>query len=117
MFYFHCAATSVPIVALSSLSATSATTTWSAPPEFSLPVSHYSLTLEQALGSDQIYCQNISFEEQTLITDDLAASFSNLEEFSSYILTVVAFFKGDSHLMNSSTLHFTTLRTGIEQNH
>ena len=91
-------------------SATSVTISWTRP-EFSLP--EYSVSLTQVTGSEQALCPLV-MDYRTAVTTGSSISFSGLEEFSTYSITVTATFNDDmGHFINTSGItNFTTLRNG-----
>ena len=90
--------------------ATSVTISWTRP-EFSLP--EYSVSLTRVTGSEQALCPSV-MDNRTAVTTGSSMSFSGLEEFSTYSITVIATFSdGMGHFINTSDItNFTTLSNG-----
>ena len=97
-----------PIITSSSITATSVTITWSQP-EGSLAADDYTISLQRLTGSNRQLCPTITDSRQMTITT-ISTSFTNLQEFSIYTITVTARVFGVSR---TSTPHeFITISTG-----
>ena len=77
-----------PTITSSSITATSVTITWSQP-EGSLAADDYTISLERLTDSDRQLCPTITDSRQMTITTT-SMSFTNLQEFSIYTVTVTA---------------------------
>ena len=97
-----------PTITSSSITATSVTITWSQLVG-SLAADDYTISLERLNGSNRQLCPTITDSRQ-MTTNTTSMSFTNLQEFSIYIVTVT----GRLYCMSrTSTLHeFTTASTG-----
>ena len=103
-----------PAVALSTFDATSVTITWTQP-EFSLPVAQY--TVQISRSSDQMFCPSFLEDDQSTTTSpsDRNTTFTGLQEFSQYNVTVTANFTPVFDLTSpvaSGSIMFTTLSSG-----
>jgi hypothetical protein len=88
------AVATLPNVTLSSTT-TSLNISWTRQ-EFSLPILEYTVSLTRVTGASQVLCP--SLEERRLIsTTETFVSFTNLQEFSTYIVTVNATFNRTAH--------------------
>ena len=97
-----------PTITSSSITATSATITWSQP-EGSLAADNYTISLQRLTGSNRQLCPTITDNRQ-MTTTTTSISFTNLQEFSIYTVTVTARVFGMSR---TSTPHeFTSISTG-----
>ena len=96
-----------PTITSSSITATSATITWSQP-EGSLAADDYIISLQRLTGSNRQLCPTITDNRQMTITTT-SLSFTNLQEFSIYTVTVTARAFGTP---TTSTHEFTTTSTG-----
>ena len=96
-----------PTITSSSITATSVTITWSQP-EGSLAADDYTISLQRLTGSNRQLCPTITDNRQMTITTT-SMSFTNLHEFSIYIVTVAARVFSVSRM---STHEFTTTSAG-----
>ena len=97
-----------PTITSSSITATSVTITWSQS-EGSLAADDYTISLQRLTGNNRQLCPTITDSRQMTITTT-SMSFTNLQEFSIYTVTVTARAFGMS---KTSTPHeFTTTSTG-----
>ena len=92
-------------------SATSVIISWTRP-EFSLP--EYSVSLTRVTGSEQALCPSVMDNRTAAVTTGSSLSFSGLEEFSTYNITVIATFNDSvGYFINTSDItNFTTLSHG-----
>ena len=96
---------------MSSLTATSATVSWTQP-TLSLPVVQYLVTLSRVLGG-QVLCPSVEDSILAVTTNDAAMVFTDLEEFSNYSVTVTAMFVVSGVPTNrSAEVAFITLSAG-----
>ena len=81
-------------------------------PNFSLQIAHYNISLQRTTGNSQTLCPSVEDSRNFLITIN-STSFTDLEEFSSYRVTVTALYDvfGVTR-MASSNEGFTTLSAG-----
>ena len=101
-----------PTIVVLSLSATSASLSWSQP-QFSLPVVEYTVSLTRVTGSGQTLCPSLEDNGPAVATTGNSISFTDLEEFSSYRVTVTAVYDAFGVTrMASSNEGFTTLSAG-----
>ena len=102
----------LPVVNISSLTATSAYISWTQPvSEYSLPVVQYTVSLTRVTGSGQVLCPSISDQRPVVITNGTSTSFTGLEEFSVYTVIVNAIFnKFDAQ--RTVDMNFTSLSHG-----
>ena len=96
-----------PTIIISLSLTTSATITWSQP-EGSLAADDYTISLQRLTGNNQQLCPTVTDSRQMTITTT-SMSFTNLQEFSIYTVTVTARAFGTPRI---STHEFTTLPTG-----
>ena len=87
-------------------------TSWTQP-ELSLPVVEYMISLTRVTGSGQTLCPSLEDNRPTVTTTGNSMSFTELEEFSSYRVTVTAVYDAFGVTrMESSNEGFTTLSAG-----
>ena len=93
--------------------AISVSLSWSQP-ELSLPVIEYTVSLTRVTGSGQTLCLSLEENRPAVTATGNSMSFTELEEFSSYRVTVTAVYDafGETR-MASSNEEFTTLSAGI----
>ena len=97
-----------PTITSSSITATSVTITWSQP-EGSLAADDYTISLQRLTGNSRQLCPTITDSRQ-MTTTTTSMSFTNLQEFSIYTVTVTARAFGTPR---TSTPHeFTSISTG-----
>ena len=97
------------MVASSSLTATSVDISWTQP-DFSLPVVEYRILLTRVTGNGQALCTG---SRPAVTTTDTSMSFTGLEEFSTYTVTITAKFNPFGELILAmSSRSFTTLSVG-----
>ena len=97
-------------ITISSLTATSVTISWTQP-DFSLPGITMSLT--RVTGSGQALCTQVMDNNRTTTTDT-SMSFTGLEEFSNYTVTVTTTFNvSGSNMTEVTDLIFTTPSAGM----
>ena len=103
-------------ITTSLLTATSATISWSPQPaQFRLPVVEYTVSLTRVTGSGQTLCPQVMDSRSAVITTDTSMSFTGLEEFSTYIVTVTTTFNVfGSNIDVASDMMFTTLSAGMD---
>ena len=103
-------------VTTSSLTATSVTISWSPQPaQFHLPVVEYTVSLTRVTGSDQAICTQFMDSRPAVTTTDTSMSFTDLEEFSTYTVTVTTTFNVFGSNMNlASDMMFTTPSAGMD---
>ena len=101
-------------VTISSLTATSVTISWSPQPaQFHLPVVEYTVSLTRVTGSSQTLCTQVMDTKQAVTTTNTSMSFTGLEEFSTYTVTVTTTFNVfGSNMDVASDMMFTTTRAG-----
>ena len=92
--------------------ATSVTITWTQP-EFSLPVLNYTVSLTRVTGSDQVLCPSVMDTRPPVTTMATVTSmlFTDLQEFSTYTVTVTARFN-TTVAQRPTSMEFTTLSAG-----
>jgi hypothetical protein len=95
-----------PVVIISSLAATSVTVSWSLPDYL---VANYSVSIARVTGSGQVLCLDNVNEKPAIETSENSISFTGLEEFSIYMVTVSATF-GNTTTRNKT---FTSLSAGM----
>ena len=102
-------------ISISSLTSTSADILWfPPPPEFLLPVAEYTVSLKRVTGSGQALCTQVMDSRPAVTTTDTSMSLSDLEEFSTYTVTVTATFNVfGSNMDVASDMMFTTPRAGM----
>ena len=102
------------VVTTSSLTATSVTISWSPQPaQFHLPVVKYTVSLTRVTGNGQALCTRSSYGQQT--TTDTSMSFTGLEEFSTYTVTVTTTFNvSGSNMDVVSDMMFITQSAGMD---
>ena len=103
------------IVNTSSLTATSVTISWSPQPaQFHLPVVEYTVSLTRVTGSGQTLCTQVMDSRPEVATTDTLMSFTDLEEFGTYSVTVTTTFNVfGSNMDVASDMMFTTSSTGM----
>ena len=103
------------IVIISSLTATSVTISWSPQPAlFRLPVVEYTVSLTRVTGSGQALCTQVVDSRPVVATTDTSMTFTGLEEFSTYTVTVITTFNVfGSNMDVVSDRTFTTLSAGM----
>jgi len=103
-----------PVITLSSpLTATSVTISWTQP-EFSLPVVEYTVSLTRVTGSGQALCPSVMDNRPAVATTGNSMSFTGLEEFSTYTITVTATLDAFGvTALRTSRMEFTTLRGSL----
>ena len=103
-----------PVISTLSATATSVTITWTQP-EFSLPVTDYSITV--TLRSTQTLCLSYKEQDQTTTTqpDNMSIILIGLQEFSNYRVTITANFNqfGYTCLGSAASMDFTTTSAGM----
>ena len=98
-----------PTITASVQSATSATISW-ALQMFSLPVNQYMYSLSRRT------CDNVPDERSSVTTNDLSVTFTDLQEFSNYRLTLTAVFDAfDTEVTAVAMEDFMTLTAGEYQ--
>ena len=78
-----------PSISTSSLTATSVTVSWTQPPFSFTPVG-YVVTLTRVMGSGQALCTTVEDSRTPVSTSATSLDFTDLEEFSTYAVTVTA---------------------------
>ena len=102
------------IVTILSLTATSVTISWSLP-AFSLPVVEYTVSLTRVTGGGQALCTANMDSRPAVTTTDTSMSFTGLEEFSTYTVTVTTTFNVfGSNMDVASDMMFTTPSAGMD---
>ena len=102
-----------PTINVLSRTATSAIISWTQP-EFVLPVTRYTVSLTRVTGSGQALCPSVVDNRPAVLTTGNSMSFTGLEEFSTYTVTVTAVYDAfGATAMESSSERFTTLSAGI----
>ena len=102
-----------PDISIQSLASTSATVFCSQPPFSFTPVG-YTITLTRVTGIGQVLCGNIMDNRTTIISSNVK-QFPELEEFSTYRVTVIAVF-GINFGISATALasaNFTTPGAGM----
>ena len=104
------------IVTISSLTATSVTISWSPQPaQFHLPVVEYTVSLTRVTGNGQALCTGVMDSRPAVTTTVTSMSFTGLEEFSIYAVTVTTTFNVfGSNMDVASDMMFTTPSASIE---
>ena len=110
--YYYYAGILLPVVSIPSLTATSVTVSWTQP-EFSLPVVQYTVSLTQVTGSGQVLCPSNSDQRPAVITNSTSTSFTGLEEFSVYVVTITTIAFSEFAPPSIVRMDFTTLSHGI----
>ena len=102
-------------ITTSSLTATSVTISWSPQPaQFHLPVVEYTVSLTRVNGSGQVLCVEYMDRKPAVTTTDTSMSFTDLEEFSTYTVTVTTTFNVfGSNMDVASDMMFTTSSAGM----
>ena len=99
-------------VTSSSLNATSVNISWSLP-EFHLPVVEYTVSQTRVTGSGQALCAQDIKSRSAVTTTDTSMSFTGLEEFSTYTVTVnTTFDVFGSNMTEVAEMMFTTSSAG-----
>ena len=103
------------IVTTSSLTATSVTISWSPQPaQFHLPVVEYTVSLTRVTGSGQALCAEDIDSRPAVTTTATSMPFIDLEEFSTYTVTVNTIFNVfGSNMTEVAEMVFTTLSAGM----
>ena len=107
------------IVTTLSLTATSVTISWSPQPaQFRLPVVGYTVSLTRVIaGSGQALCIQVTDNRSPVTTTNTSIAFTDLEDFSTYTVTVTTTFNVfGSNMDVASDMVFTTPSTGINCN-
>ena len=104
------------IVNTSSLTATSATISWSPQPaQFRLPVVEYTVSLTRVTGSGQALCTPVVDSSPVMTTTDTSITFTDLEEFIAYRVTVTTTFNvSGSNMDIASDMMFITQSAGMD---
>ena len=104
------------VVTTSSLTATSVTISWSPQPaQFRLPVVKYTVSLTRVTGNGQALCTPVMDSRPAVTTTDTSLSFTGLEEFSTYTVTVTTtFIVSGSNMDVASDRMFITQSAGID---
>ena len=99
----------------SSPTATSVTISWSPQPaQFRLPVVEYTVSLTRVTGSGQALCDEDMDSRSAVTTIDTSMSFTGLEEFSTYTVTVNTTFNVFGNNMTEvAEIMFTTPSAGM----
>ena len=101
------------IITTSSHTATSVTISLSLP-VFSLSVVEYTVSLTRVTGNGQELCTGFMDSRPAVTTTDTSISFTGLEEFSTYTVTVTTTFNVfDSTMDVASDMMFTTSSAGM----
>ena len=102
-------------ITISSLNVTSVTISWSPQPaQFRLPVVEYTVSLTRVTGSGQALCTQVMDSRSAVTTTDTSMSFTGLEEFSTYTVTVTTTFNVfGSNMDVVSEMMFTTPSAGM----
>ena len=102
-------------ITTSSLTATSVTISWSPQPaQFRLPVVEYTVSLTRVTGRGQAFCPQVMDSRSAVTTTDTSMSFTGLEEFSTYTITVTTTFNVfGSNMTEVAEMMFTTSSAGI----
>ena len=80
----------------------------------SLPVDHYGVSLTLVTGSDQALCSSVVDNKAAVTITGNSTTFSDLEEFSTYNITVDATFNtGFGLISTSGSTVFTTISDGM----
>ena len=104
-------------VTTSSLTAISVNISWSPQPaQFRLPVVGYTVSLTRVTGNDQELCEGPTDSRLAAdTTTDTSMSFTGLEEFSTYTVTVTTTFNVfGSNMDVASDMMFTTPSAGMD---
>ena len=103
------------IITALSLTATSVTISWSPQPaQFRLPVVEYTVSLTRVTGSGQAVCTQVVDSRSVVTTSVTSMSFTGLEEFSTYTVTVTTTFNVfGSNMDVASDMIFTTPSAGM----
>ena len=102
----------------SSLTAISVTISWSPQPtQFRLPVVEYTVSLTRVNGSGQL-CTQVIDSRPAVTTTDTLMSFTSLEEFSTYTVTVTTTFNVFGRNMTEvADMIFATPSAGMKHLH
>ena len=98
-----------------SVTATSASVSWEQP-QMSFTASEYTIGLTRVTGCGQALCPTVSHNISEVVrpASTMSYSFTNLTEFSTYMVTVTArFMEFDSSLSVPGTETFTTVSAGM----
>ena len=104
-------------ITTSSPNATSITISWSPQPaQFRLPVVEYTVSLTRVTGSSQTLCPGVMDSRRPAVTTTgTSMSFTGLEEFSTYTVTVPTTFNVfGSNMDVASAMMFTTSSAGMD---
>ena len=103
-------------ITTSSLTATSVTISWSPQPQLRLPVVEYTVSLTRVTGSGQVLCTGTTDSRPPAgTTTATSMSFTGLEEFSTYTVTVTTTFNVfGSNMDVASDMMFTTPSSGMD---
>ena len=103
------------VVTTSSLTATSVTISWSPQPaQFRLPVVEYTVSLTRVTGSGQALCTQVTDNRSPVTTTNTSIDFTDLEDFSTYTVTVTTTFNVfGSNMDVASDMMFTTPSAGM----
>ena len=101
-----------PVVTTSSLTATSVTISWTQP-EFMLPAP-YTVSLTRVTGSGQVLCPSVQDVRPAVTTSGNSTSFTSLEEFSVYMVTVSITVGTNTR---AASKEFTTLSASMYNSH
>ena len=97
----------------SSLTATSATISWTQPP-FSLPMDEYRVELRQVTGARQL-CQEVEDYKSKMTTRGaVSVDFTSLHEFSIYQVTILIITISGFNATLTPTVEFTTKAAGMD---
>ena len=102
-------------ISISSLTATSVTILWFPPPvESHVFVVEYTVSLTRVGGSSQALCTQVMDNRQAVTTTDTSMSFTGLEKFSTYTVTVTTTYNVlDTNIDVASDMMFTTQSAGM----
>ena len=114
--YSICTGINGASITTSSLNATSVTISWSPQPaQFRLPVVEYTVSLTRVTGSGQVLCTQVMDSRPAVTTTGTSMSFTGLEEFSTYTVTVTTTFNVfGSNMDVASDIMFTTPSSGMD---
>ena len=104
-------------ITISSLNATSITISWSPQPaQFRFPVVEYTVSLTRVTGSGQALCPGVMGSRRPAVTTtETSMSFTGLEEFNTYTVTVTTTFNVfGSNMDVTSDMIFATPSAGID---
>lgn len=75
-------------------------------PSDTFPIEQYEVSLSRITGDGQILCDSVVDDRPMIITSNTSMEYSNLHEFSDYIVTVTALI---ANITAKATSNFTTL--------